>query len=147
MHSPHDPIADRADFFAANMRKDRVRSVTKIILYDLEFPINCEGFDFLEILIPLACSAPRPINLQEIYSEAARQCPGYLESSISVAIQDSIDKAWKSRFGGRWSLYFPDYVIRRSKTPTNKEFIKAVVSFLDMWQDSYEKEAREYERT
>lgn len=147
MHSPHDPIADRADFFAANMRRDRVRSVTKIILYDLQFPVNCEGFDFLEIAIPLACSMPRPINLQEVYRETAQACPGYQEASISVAVQDSIVKAWKSRFDGRWNLYFPDYVIRRKKTPTNKEFIKAVVGFMDLWQDSYEKEAANYERT
>lgn len=141
MHSSHDPIADRADFFAANMRKDRIRSVTKIILYDLDFPINCEGFDFLEIIIPMACSEPVPINLQELYRKTAQVCPGYHEASICVAVQESVEKAWKTHIGGRWEFYFPDYVIRRKKTPSNKEFIKAIVSFMKMWQDSYEKEA------
>ena len=145
MHSPHDAIADRAEFFAEHLKKNRIRSVTKIILYDLDFPINCEGFDFLEMIIPMAFCKSAPINLQELYWDVARECPGYNEKSISVATQESIDKAWRSRSSGRWNLYFPDYVVRRKKAPSNKEFIKAIVCFMDMWQDSYEKEACEYE--
>ena len=143
MGSPHDLISYRADFFAENLKKNRIRSVTKIILYDLEFPISCEGFDFLEMIIPMAYNEPAPINLQELYRSVARICPGYHETAIGVAVQESIDKAWRRRYGGRWNFYFPDYVIRRKKAPSNKEFIKAMVYFIDMWQDSYEKEADE----
>lgn len=145
MGSPHDLIIDRADFFAENLKKDRIRSVVKIILYDLDFPITCEGFDFLEIMIPMACEMPAPINLQELYRNAVRNGYGHSEAAVAVAVQEAIKMAWKCRNGGRWYLYFPDYVIRRKKAPSNKEFIKAIVFFIGMWQDSYEKEASEYE--
>lgn len=145
MQSPHDEIADRADFFAEHLRKNRIRSITKIILYDLDFYINCEGFDFLLLMIPKACGKPLPINLQELYCDVARECPGYSEKTISGGIEDSIKKAWSHRRGGRWAMYFPDYVIQRKKAPTNKEFVKSIVFFIDMWQESYEKEAVENE--
>ena len=140
MGSPHDLMIDRADFFAENLRRDRIRSVVKIILYDLDFPISCEGFDFLEIMIPMAREMPAPINLQELYRNAVRNGYGHSEAAVAVAVQHAIKMAWKCRNGGRWNLYFPDYVLRRKKALSNKEFIKAIVSFIGMWQDAYEKE-------
>ena len=145
MHSPHNVIEDRAGFFAGHMKKNRIRSVTKVILYDLDIPINCEGFDFLEIMIPKAYQMPVPINLQELFCDIVREHPEYSVKTIDNAIQKSIDKAWSNRFGGRWNLYFPEYILRREEAPTNKEFIKAIVFFMNMWQDAYEKEANEYE--
>lgn len=141
MGSPHDMIADRADFFAEHMAQDNIVCAILLVLYDLQMPVNCIGFDYLEIMIPYAFHNRVMIDTNGLYESVCRQYPRADYNSVENAVTRAIQKAWKTRNGGRWHLYFPEYVLQRKKPPTNTEFIKSIMYFMDMWQDRCVKEA------
>lgn len=147
MENTNDAIQERASFLAGHLNKQSIRSITLIILYDLRIPLNYDGFGYLKHAIPFAFQNPSQIVASEIYEKVGKlYSPSVHSSNMDTAIRDAIKKAWKSRMDEKWSLYLPEYILERKKQPSNLEFISAIVYFLELWQDCYEKEVS-YERT
>lgn len=141
MENANDPIFARAQFLADSLQRNRVHSVTLMILYDLRIPLNSHGFGYLKEAIPVALQNPSQIVASEIYTAVGEDAfPGTSNQNMDAAIRDAIRKAWKARSDDRWGKYLPDYILERKKPPSNLEFISAIVYFLEMWQDCYEKE-------
>lgn len=135
MESKNDAIWKRAKFLAKNFSKDELQSVTLLIMYDLELPLNYSGFGYLKNAIPVAFRRPSQIIAKEIYlAVSGLYTPEVDVSSIESAIRDTIEKAWKDRGGGKWKFYFPYHMIQKEKPPSNVEFIAGIVYFLEMWQ-------------
>ena len=146
MESGNVAIKVRASFLAKHLQKHNVLSATTIILYDLRFPVNYDGFRYLKIAIPHALQNPSQMVASEIYDAVSEQySPKAAAQNVGVAIHEIIDRAWQSQADDRWSWYLPDYLMERQKSPSNLEFISAIVNFLELWQDCYDKEVA-YER-
>lgn len=142
MESANDPIMIRAKFLAKHLDKHNVQSVTLMILYDLRIPLNYDGFDYLTLVIPEAFSRCSQIVAGEIYDAVGNHYDPKVDSkNMEAAIRDAIHAAWKIRLNDRWCCYFPEYMIQRRKTPTNVEFLAAIVYFIRLWQDCCSKEA------
>jgi len=137
-----DPIFARAEFLAENMGRQNVQSVILLILYDLRFPVNCDGFGYLKHAILIASRRTTQIMESEIFEAVGNlYSPKVNFRSMDTAIHSAIQKAWKARMEDRWERYLPEYLLERRKPPSNLEFICAIVYFLEFWQDCYEKEA------
>lgn len=142
MESANDPIFQRAQLLADSLDRHKIVSVTLIILYDLRIPLDSHGFGYLKQAIPIAHQNPSQIVASEIYTKVGENySPEVSNQNMDAAIRDAIRKAWKSRMDDHWSRYLPDYIVEQRKPPSNLEFISAIVYFLEMWQDCYEKEA------
>lgn len=136
MHSNNDAIWRRAKFLARHADRNEIQSVTLLILYDLEMPLNYSGFDYLKNVIPMAVNRPSQIVIKELFQEVGGQYTPYVEyGTMDRAIHDVITRAWEHSQRSRWNRYFPDYMLDHEKPPTNAEFIAAITYFLEMWQD------------
>lgn len=141
MDGVNDLILIRAKFMARHLNEQNVRSATLLILYDLRVPLNYVGFDYILKGIPEALESSSQIMASEIYGLIGSQyIPKVEAKNIEVAIRDAIRAAWNSGADGRWENYFPEYMLRRRKPPSNLEFIAAIVYFLMLWQDCCVKE-------
>ena len=141
MDGVNDLILIRAKFMARHLNEQNVRSATLLILYDLRVPLNYVGFDYILKGIPEALESSSQIMAGEIYGLIGSQyIPKVEAKNIEVAIRDAIRAAWNSGADGRWENYFPEYMLRRRKPPSNLEFIAAIVYFLMLWQDCCVKE-------
>ena len=137
-----DPIFARAEFLASNMKRQNVQSVILLILYDLRIPVNCDGFGYLKHAIYIASQINSQIVEAEILEAVGNlYTPKVGFRNMDTAIHTAIQKAWKTRLDDRWKRYLPEYLAERRKPPSNLEFICAIVYFLELWQDCYEKEA------
>ena len=138
----------RAELLAGILKPWNVESAILLMLYDLQFPVNCAGFDYLRKAILVAYRCRSQIVAVEVFSTVGELYVPKVEfRCMDAAVHDAIRKAWRSRWDhGYWGKYLPDYLVRRRKAPSNLEFICYIVYFLEFWQDCYEKEAS-YERT
>lgn len=145
MNSTNEAILIRANFMAEHLDERSVRGATLFILNDLCIPVNYNGFDYLRRGIPKALECTTQIVANEIYEIVGSQyIPKVERQNMEFAIRDAIRAAWKNRTDGRWSYYFPDYMVKRRKPPSNLEFISAIVYFLMLWQDCCVKEEADY---
>ncbi len=136
-----DPILERAEFMAETMKVHNVSNAILLILYDLCIPVKSDGFKYLRHILLIASQNPDEIVEASLFDEV-RSLLAYKVStrSIDTAIRESIKKAWDQRSDDRWSRYFPEYLAKRNKQPSNLEFISAIVYFLEFWQNCYEEE-------
>lgn len=136
MQSKNDAIWRRAKFLAQRSDREEIQSITLLIMYDLEMPLNCSGFDYLKNVIPVAVKKPSQIVVKELFQEVGEQYSPKVEYySMDRAIHDVIEKAWVNNRRNRWKCYFPDYILENDKAPTNAEFIAGLTYFLEMWQN------------
>lgn len=142
MVSANDLILIRAKFMAEHLSPRNVRGATLMILYDLQVPVNLNGFGYLLNVIPEALESSSQIVAKEIYGIVGDRCvPKVDVNNMEIAIREAIKAAWSNRFDDRWYYYFPEYVARRRKPPSNVEFIAAISYFLMLWQECCVKEA------
>ena len=67
------------------------------------------------------------------------------EDQVRVAINAAIHKAWSQRNEELWRYYFPVGTAGVTRCPTNKEFLMAIVDFVETWRGCCEEVA--YEKT
>ena len=137
-----DPILERAEFMAENMKVHNVCNAILLILYDLRVPIKSDGFKYLRYALLIGFQNPDDIVETEIFDAVGEIYSRKVSfRSIDGAIRESIKKAWNQRTDDRWGRYFPEYITERRSQPTNLEFISAIVYFLEFWKNCYEEEA------
>lgn len=56
------------------------------------------------------------------------------EKQVEQSIRSAVKKAWNSRDEKVWSCYFPIGRAGRTDCPTNREFLMAVVDFVELWE-------------
>ena len=56
------------------------------------------------------------------------------EKQVEQAIRCVIRKAWNNRDAEIWECYFPIGRVGRTECPTNREFLMAVVDFVELWE-------------
>lgn len=135
MERMNDDIWQRAKFLAQHSERSELRSITLLIMYDLGIPVNYSGFDYLKHVIPLAVNRSSQIVVRELFEEVGTYYTPVVEYwAMDSSVRDALKMAWNARDLYKWSCYFPDYMLRRKKSPSNLEFITAVAYFLEMWQ-------------
>ena len=146
MEIDKDPILERADYMAKKLRSHQVKSVVLMILYDLQIPLNFDGFGYMKNALVIAYRNPTQIVVSEIFEKVGEEyIPKAVVRNIDTAIRDAIKKAWKNRNPNKWRQYLPEELLDGRTPPSNSELISALVYFLELWQDCYEEEVI-YER-
>lgn len=56
------------------------------------------------------------------------------EKQVEQAIRSAIKKAWKRRDDDTWRCYFPIGSAGRTECPSNRDFLIAVVDFIELWE-------------
>lgn len=109
--------------------------IIQIALKELGVPSDRDGFHLAKNSIRLLCENPSKTLTNGVYLAAALLCgyPGE-DRQVEQAIRNAIKAAWKDRDEQIWSCYFPVGKAGRHKRPTNKEFMMAVVDFVELWK-------------
>lgn len=56
------------------------------------------------------------------------------EKQVEQSIRNVIKKAWKDRDAHVWECYFPIGRVGRTECPSNREFLIAIVDFVELWE-------------
>lgn len=107
------------------LQSSDAEGIIHVHLKKLGIPQKLDGFQLLQIGIPLYAQNPRQLIVKELYP-AIGQIAGCRAESVEHSIRRAITSAWASRDNAIWRIYFP-----HCKTcPTNKEFISTLAELL-----------------
>lgn len=110
-----------------------VSAAALIILLDLGFSVQCDGFIYLRLAIGSKYDCPQ-LRCQDIYEAVERShiAPTSL-AQIEQTIRSAIDAAWTAGPREQWDLLFPAGKDGRSKKPANFAFISRIACILELW--------------
>ena len=98
----------------------------ELLLQDLGFTPNTDGFRYLSIGLPLFCEDPDQSVCKELYPKIACLAAVKDGTLVERSIRSAISTAWQRRDSLLWSSYFPN----GQKAPSNKVFLATLVQKL-----------------
>lgn len=135
MESTMDAALKHARNYAQYLNKCGSTYMIQIALKELGVPSGRDGFHFAKKSIQLLQENPTSTLTNGVYLAAGLLCGSSAEEKqVEQAIRKAIQIAWKNRDEKVWSCYFPSGRAGRSECPSNKEFLMAVVDFIELWK-------------
>lgn len=119
--------------------------IIHIALKELGIPSGSEGFLFAKRTILILCENRDLPLTNEVYASAGELPNSTFDArSVESAIRRAIKHAWDERDEDVWQYYFTTGCSGRTRCPSNKVFLFAVVDFVELWagfcgEDVYEK--------
>jgi len=136
-----DATLDHAKHLAKYLSHCSSTYIIQIALKELGLPSNRDGFHLAKCAIWLLYENPINSLSKKIYGEAAARYHFPTDhKQVEQAIRMVVKTAWSERDPDIWNCYFPVGSAGRSRCPSNKEFMMAVVDFVELWKGFCEEE-------
>lgn len=108
-----------------------IRAFIMVLLLELDFDSDCDGFDYLVNAVIFYRMNPLQSITQSLYSSVAKECDqGVTPTQIEQSIRRAINSAWSNRDEAEWQRYFP----KQDTKPTNGQFISRLARLVDLWE-------------
>ncbi len=135
MESRMDAALRHARNYARYLSRCGSTYMIQIALKELGIPSGRDGFHFAKKAVQLLQDSPTTTLTNGVYMAAGLLSGSTAEDKqVEQAIRKAIQIAWKDRDEEIWSCYFPAGRPGRSECPSNKEFLMAVVDFIELWK-------------
>lgn len=139
MRSRTDNTLGYVQFLARRFDKQDVKAVILIILLELGFSPSRDGFYYLRNAIAVECAEPEKMIANGLYLSISQIYHVFSsDKQIEQAIRNAIQAAWEDGDTELWNLFFPTATGKRTKRPSNKEFITRVACIIELWQSCKE---------
>ena len=135
MHEPMEAALKHARFLAKYLNKCGKQYVIQIALKETGMRSSYDGFHYAEYAAIMLCENPFNALENGIYPAVGllRQPPAGQEQ-VEQSIRFSIRKAWRNRTAELWAYYFPEGCPGCRKCPTNRDYLMAIVDFVELWK-------------
>lgn len=135
MESTMDAALKHARNYAKYLNKCASTYMIQIALKELGVPSGRDGFQFAKNSIRLLCENPTANLTNGVYLAAGMLSGSAAEDKqVEQSIRKVIQMAWQERDEQIWNCYFPAGRPGRYECPSNKEFLMAVVDFVELWK-------------
>ena len=135
MENTMDAAFQHAKHIAEYLNKCSSTYIVHVALKELGVPSDREGFLLAKHTIRMLLENPSLTLINGVYSAAGALVLGSSgDRQVETAIRRAIQAAWKNREEKLWACYFPVGREGRTKCPSNKVFLMAVVDFVILWQ-------------
>lgn len=124
-----------AKTLARDLNRCGKRYIVNLALKELGVPSGQDGFPLAKSTILILCEN-RFVKLKNgaYLSAGALANPPMDNDQVCQAIARGIKYAWDNRNSKLWKCYFPDGTPGSAECPSNREFLFAVVDFVDLWE-------------
>ena len=135
MHEPMEGTIRHAKFLARYLNRCDDAYIIRIALKEIGVPSGQDGFHYLKHAVSMLLENPFDTLKNGIYMEIGlRREPPASQEQVEQAIRFGIRKAWRNRDHQIWSYYFPEGCAGSSKCPSNRDFMMAMVDFVELWK-------------
>lgn len=136
MHQePMYPAIKHAKFLAKHLNKCGSRYIVHIVLKEIGVPSARDGFLFAKNAVLMLCRNPAGALLNSVYlAVGLLRDPSAGEKQVEQSIRFGVKTAWKARNRQTWSYYFPDGTVGSDRCPSNRDFLMAIVDFVELWK-------------
>lgn len=134
MHKDMDDTLDHILYLARQLHGFEAEHIVKLILLELNFFSNGNGWAYLCDAIVTFRTDTRQSITKELYPTVAQHFgPGIKSRQVEKAIRTAIQKAWEQRDDAVWKRYFRVTNSGIIERPTNGEFISRIAATIDFW--------------
>ena len=135
MLEPMEAAIRHAKFLAKYLNKCSTHYIIRIALKEIGIPSAQDGFHFAKNAIIMLCENPYETLTNGIYlAVGLLRKPPAGQNQVEQSIRFGIRTAWKCRNDQLWEYYFPDGCPGSHKCPSNRDFLMAVVDFIELWK-------------
>lgn len=135
MDSSMIPALKHAKCLAREMNKCGKRYIIHIALKELGIPSSQDGFALAKSTALMLCENPYcRLRGGAYYAAGILADPPMDDKQVDQAIRRAIRIAWVGRNEYIWKCYFPEGKTGRTECPSNRDFLMAVVDFVELWQ-------------
>ena len=135
MHEPMEATIRHAKFLARYLNRCDYQYIIRIALKEIGVPSGQDGFHYLKSAVAMLLENPYHTLKNGIYLEIGLQRePPAGQEQVEQSIRFGIRTAWRNRNHQMWSYYFPEGCSGNVKCPSNREFIMAIVDFVELWK-------------
>ena len=146
MYEPMEASIRHAKFLAKHLNKCGVPFIVRIMLKEIGFPSGKDGFEYAKYAVLMLLENPFETLKNGIYlAVGLLRNPPAGQDQVEQSIRFGIRTAWKTRNEEIWECYFPKGYPGSDICPPNREFLMAVVDFVQLWKACCEEVC--YERT
>ena len=146
MHEPMEATIRHAKFLAKYLNNCSEECVIRIALKETGMRSSQDGFRFAMNAAVRLCGNPYETLRNGVYIAVGRmRQPVANQDEVESSLRFSIRTAWKERCVDLWNYYFPEGLPGSKRCPSNRDYLMALVDFVELWKDCCEEV--NYERT
>lgn len=141
-----DVALERAQVIARYLSHCDRKYIIHIIMKEAGLDSSRDGFAYAKAAAGILYENPTATLSNGVYMAAGMLYnPPAGEKQVENAIHKAIEAAWRKERGRIWCVLFPGNKSIQHRCPSNKEFLAAVVDFVELWEGfaeevRYEKE-------
>lgn len=112
-----------------------VTYIVHISLKELGISSSKDGFHYTKSAVVMLCENPTQKLTHGVYTAVGLQRDPFADDNqVEQSIRKAIQDAWKDRDVPTWEYYFPIGKTGRSECPSNRDFLMAIVDFVELWK-------------
>lgn len=134
MKEPMEAAIRHAKFLAKYLNKCNNKYIIQLALKEIGVPSYHDGFQFAKNAVVMLCENPFYTLRNCVYLAVGQlRIPPAGQDQVEQSIRFGVRTAWKSRGKEIWECYFHDGCSGSVSCPSNREFLMAVVDFVELW--------------
>lgn len=135
MIEPMEATIRHAKFLAKHLNKCGSHYVIRIALKELGVPSAQDGFQYMKNAVLMLMENPFETLKNGIYlAVGLMRSPPAGQNQVEQAVRFGIHTAWGRRNPQLWAYYFPEEDQGSMKCPSNRDFMMAIVDFVELWK-------------
>lgn len=135
MKSRMDEALAHAKNRALNLSHCDSKYIIHISVKELGIPSERDGAEYIRNAVSILYSTPGKKLSKGVYLAVGLMGEDHAgEDQVSQAIREAIQEAWGDRDEDIWACYFPIGAPGRTRCPTNKQFLMALVDYVKIWK-------------
>lgn len=135
MHEPMDAALKHARFLAKHLNKCSRQYVIQIALKETCMRSSQDGFHYAKYAVMRLCDDPFETLRNGVYlAVGLMRTPAAGQDEVEQSIRFSVKKAFKTRCAELWNYYFPEGCPGSRSCPSNRDYLMAIVDFVELWQ-------------
>lgn len=135
MESTMNDALTHAKTLAQFLSKCDSTYIVQICVKELGIPSGRDGCYYIKNATRMLMENPTLKLTNGVYIAVGllRQ-PSAGEDQVEQAIRTAIQEAWENRSEKLWNCYFPVGEAGKTRCPSNREFLMALVDFVELWK-------------
>jgi len=135
MKEPMEATIKHAKFLAKYLSKCNKQYVIQIALKETGMRSSQDGFRYSQNAAVMLCDNPFDTLENNVYPAVGlMRKPPAGQDQVEQSIRFSIKNAWKNRTVKLWEYYFPEGCPGHLKCPGNRDYLMAIVDFVELWK-------------
>ena len=135
MYEPMEAAIRHARFYAKYLNKCSSQYVIRLMLKEIGIPTGKDGFEYAKNAVIMLRENPYDTLKNGVYQAVGllRKPPAGQEQ-VEQSLRFGIRFAWKNRILAIWECYFPEGCPGNRSCPSNRDFLMAIVDFVELWE-------------